>query len=308
MTVVVLTASAISAALAQQVPPRSARPAETPVAADVSEFQEPAQAQPRPTTPASRPAVAPEPSVVEEKGFKGKVFELKYREPSSLARAIRPLGSGFKGATVEANSEFKTITVRDFPENIAAMEEAIKRLDVKENVLGRPDIEFFVHVLIASNSELPPGDFPPGLNPVIKQLQTTLRYKNYGLMTSSIHRTKERVGGVKNSGVAESKLLNFATPMGNPVFYQYSLDQITLESPGDLPTATAGSPSGGQRVQIGSFIFSMRIPLTMGSTIQYENVGFQTPVAVREGEKVVVGTTSMGDKGLIVVLSAKVIK
>jgi hypothetical protein len=45
-----------------------------------------------------------------------------------------------------------------------------------------------------------------------------------------------------------------------------------------------------------------------GGEIQYEHIGFNTPVSVREGEKVVVGTTSMGDKGLIVVLSAKVLR
>jgi hypothetical protein len=54
------------------------------------------------------------------------------------------------------------------------------------------------------------------------------------------------------------------------------------------------------------------VPLNVGNggggpQIQYQNVGFRTPVSVREGERVVVGTTTMGDKGLIVVLSARVL-
>ncbi len=71
-----------------------------------------------------------EPDFVTEKGFKSKVFEVRYRDANNLSSVLRQLGSGFKGRSVSANSEFKTITVRDFPENIATMEEAIKRLDI----------------------------------------------------------------------------------------------------------------------------------------------------------------------------------
>jgi ribosome-associated protein YbcJ (S4-like RNA binding protein) len=56
----------------------------------------------------------------------------------------------------------------------------------------------------------------------------------------------------------------------------------------------------------------MRVPINVGSAvksaIQYQDVGFNTPVSVRDGEKVVVGTTTMGDKGLVVVLITKFLK
>jgi hypothetical protein len=234
---------------------------------------------------------------VEEKGFKGKVFEVKHRDPDSLSNVLRPLGSGFKGATISTNNQFKTVTVRDFPENIATIEEAIKRLDTPET--PSPDIEFTVHILIASNSEGLTTELPSDLASVVKQLQSTLRYKNYVLMTSAIHRGKEGSNLVTNSGIADSKVLGVTTPQSNPIFYNYALNRIALD-------AVTTSP----RVQVGGFQFGMKAPLVMGNDgkIQYENIGFNTPVAVREGEKVVVGTTSMGDKGLVVVLSAKVLK
>ena len=51
----------------------------------------------------------------------------------------------------------------------------------------------------------------------------------------------------------------------------------------------------------------MRVPLDLGGGgIQYQSVGFQTPVAVKQGEKVVIGTTTMNDKALVVVVTAKV--
>src|SRR2546430_793603 len=84
------------------------------------------------TAPAQTPAPPPTPSYVTEKGFKSKVFEVKHRDPAALVDSVGPLASGFKGALVTANREMQTITVRDFPENVAAIEEALKRLDVQE--------------------------------------------------------------------------------------------------------------------------------------------------------------------------------
>lgn len=249
------------------------------------------------TTP--QPALAPAAKgseYVEEKGFKTKIIEVKYRNPELIYRVIRALGSGFKGATINPDGDFKTLTIRDFPENIAVIEEAIKRLDTPQP--ARPDIELHVHVLIASNTATGLAERPAELNDVVKQLQSTLAYKNYNLMTSSVQRIKESNRGVESSGVAESKLFNVETQPGNPIFYTYTLDPVTIES----------GAAGDTRVLIPRFSFNMRIPLNLGTSVQYENVGFKTPVSVREGEKVVVGTTTMGDKGLIVVLMAKIIK
>src|ERR1700730_3175741 len=64
-----------------------------------------------------------EPDFVTEKGFKSKVFEVKYRDAYTLGTVLRQLGSGFKGASMSSSTEFKTLTVRDFPENLATIEE-----------------------------------------------------------------------------------------------------------------------------------------------------------------------------------------
>lgn len=248
------------------------------------------------STPAASPAVAMKgPDYVEEKGFKGKVFEIKYRDPVGLLQVIRPLGSGFKGATTSVDKEFKTLTVRDFPENIAAIEEAIKRLDTPE--AARPDIEFSVHVLIASNSAGGSEDYPSELTDVVKQLKSALKYKSYSLMTSGIHRAKEGSRGVENSGVAQSSLFSSVPTPPNPIFYEYFLQFISIDSGSGTPT-----------VQVGDLRFNMRVPLNLGTSVQYQNVGFRSPVGLHQGEKVVVGSTTMGDKGLVVVVSAKLIK
>jgi len=246
--------------------------------------------------PSAQPVATPKANdYVEEKGFKGKVFELKYRDPVTLQQVLRPLGSGFKGATISIDREFKTLSVRDFPENIAAIEEAIKRLDTPQP--QRPDIEFTVHVLIASTGPGGREDFPKELSDVVTQLKGALKYKSYSLMTSGIHRGKEGTGSVGNSGVAESNLFTSVPTPANPIFYEYSFEMISIDA--------SSSPS---TIQVGNFHFNMRVPVNVGSTVQYQNVGFRSPVGMKPGEKVVVGSTTMGDKGLVVVVSAKLLK
>lgn len=290
-TAIVLTVSLTSIAFGARV---QTPKGETPAPRPVNDFEVTEQ---QVQTPAPQQR---QPEYVEEKGFKGRVFEVKHRNPSALINAIGPLGSGFKGATLRSSDEFNTITVRDFPENIAAMEEAIKRLDTPE--APSPDIEFHVHVLIASNAATVSVEFPSELADVVKQLKATLNYKNYGLMSSSIQRGKEGRRGINGEGVAESKLFEIATPESNPIFYQYRLSNIVVNR----------SASGASTAQIEELSFHLRLPINVGTaektSIQYQNVGFNTPVSVRDGERVVVGTTTMGNKGLVVVLMAKFLK
>ena len=248
------------------------------------------------TQPSASKSAKTDGEYVSEKGFKNKLFQIKHRDPNSLVEVLRLLGSGFKGATISVNQEYKTITVRDFPENLATIEEALNRLDVAQP--NRPDIEFRVYVLLASNTPGSGGDFPSELNEVISQLRNTFKYKDYSLMTSAIHRTKEGPTGINNRGVAEARKLTAATmPHANPIFYHYDLRPISVEA-----------SSGGPTVHVGMFAFEMRIPISIGTEVRFENIGFRTPVNLREGEKVVVGTTTMEDKGLVVVLSERIIK
>jgi len=240
---------------------------------------------------------------VTEKGFRSRVFEMKHRDPDSLHGVLRALGSGFKGATMSPNREFKTLTVRDFPENIAAIEEAIKRLDNPEN--PQSDIELRIHILTGSNTEAPTNQYPSELNEVIKQLQATLNYKNYSLLTSIVQRAKEGTSGVRSSGTMNTQLPSEVASLDSGTKYSLEINSLSLDA----------TPSGVQTVQIGTLNFNVTFPIVTKLAepnslphIQYENGGIRTAVSVRDGERVVIGTASLKDKGLIVVLSARVIK
>jgi hypothetical protein len=104
---------------------------------------------------------------------------------------------------------------------------------------------------------------------------------------------------VENKGVADFKFVTESAARNSPIIYSYAARQIRID----------GTAPSNSVIQIGRFNYTMRIPIeTAVGTISYENVGFETPVNMREGEKVVVGTTTMQDKGLIVVLTARITK
>jgi hypothetical protein len=238
---------------------------------------------------AQQPAVTPrpEPDYVTEKGFKSRVFDVKYRDASSLAQVLRNLGSGFKGATIQSNSEFKTITVRDFPENLATMEEAIKRLDTPAT--PQTNVELRMHVLIASNAGSGTTDMPAELRDVLTQLRGTLNYRNYELAASIVQRitTTERI--LQGNGMTE---FPSGTPGTSNVYmgYEYYINNLSI-----LQNAT-GAPS----VQIKELSFSM--------SNDRERARIQTALNLRDGEKVVVGTASLRNRALVIVLTANLLK
>ena len=233
-----------------------------------------------------------EDNFVTQKMFANRVFDIRNRDPISLSRVLAPLTSGFRGAVVMPNPEFRTITVRDFPENIAVIEEAIRRLDTPEP--ARPSVEFRVHMLVASNDAAVVSNYPAELSDVVKQLQASLGYKNFSLIGAQIVRGREGRSDNSNKGVADLRMASDTPANKNPVYYNYNLRSLSVDNTG-----------GQSRVKIEEFVMDLKVPLWLGGDkIAYENVGFRNPVTLREGERVVAGTTSIADKSVVIVISA----
>ena len=151
-----------------------------------------------------------DPQWVEHTGFKGKIFDIKHRDPRELVQILKPLGSGFKGAMMQPSYGYKTITVRDFPENIVAIGEAIKRLDAPPAPDSPqplrpifPDVEVSAYILTASTDESA-AQPPPMLADVLKQLQATLNYKSCQLLASIVQRARHYNGSIHATGTAEA--------------------------------------------------------------------------------------------------------
>lgn len=240
----------------------------------------------------SQQATKTEPQFVDFTGFKGKVLEVKHREPRDLVSILQPLGSGFKGAELKANSEFKTITVRDFPENIATIEEALKRLDTpmpsKLEPPLRPDVELYGYVLIASQGDEASSSYPKGIEDVVKQLQLNLNYKSYRLLTTIVQRTRLE-GRMFTHGMAADGVIGGG--------YEFGINRVVSETRTGEPASLV---LGGIDLKFNGNNLPSGQPLG--------NARISTDLRIRDGEKVVVGTASLRDKALILVLTTKVLK
>jgi hypothetical protein len=238
-------------------------------------------------------------SFVDFSGFKGKIFDIKNRDPRELVQILQPLGSGFKGAIMQSNSEYRTITVRDFPENIATIEEAIKRLDVplppkppQPLRPASPDIEVVAHVLITSDNESTGNSSPPALTDVIKQLQTTLNYKGYQLLTSIVQRTRSDNGSIEAKGtlvLPEKSLTGI---------YHLIVKNIRPEPVSQLDYSQIG---------LGRLEFYLE-GINEVENRRFGETTIITSLSVRDGERVVVGTASLKDKAVILVVTIKILK
>jgi hypothetical protein len=231
---------------------------------------------------------APTPSAndyyVTEKGFKSAVLQVKHRDAEEMANVLNLLGSGFKGAMVRANSALGTITVRDFPENIATMEDALKRLDVAS--APSADIELRIYVLLASGAASTTAQpVPAELREVIAQLQKTLQYKNYELAATIEQRVTATKRGPSGSGTAQ--IPQTGSTAQATLAYNYGFDAIGLSR----------NETGVRTISIGKFNFD-----TISDGGLRTNVS--TALNLREGERVVVGTAMISSRALVLVLSA----
>ena len=271
------------------------------VAAATAAAQQPAAQQPaqqpaaQPQPQQSRPANAPD--YVDHKDFQAMLFPVRYRDPETLVPVLRLLTSGYKGSGVTADRNFRVITVRDFAENVASIGDAIKRLDTPDG--PRPDVELRIHVLLASESASTAGAEPPpaDLREVLTQLQSTLNFKSYELLTSVVQRTKEsrgrESGYLQGNGAADAAVVGSERQTYN---YNFSADSLTL-----MPGAPGGNANANvTTVQLGNFNFNIQ-RAGLGARIRSD-------VSLREGERVVVGTAGMGNRALILVMTARTIK
>lgn len=253
-----------------------------------------AQAPPATPSPQAKPA---EPDIAILRAMKSKLFVIQYRDALQLLRTLSALGSGANGATMKFNNEggLNTIGVRDFPENLTLIEDAIKRLDVPAAVQKATDVELTIQVLFATKGAAPEGGLPDDLQGVIKQLKSTLAYRGYTLVATFVQRV-----GVNGDRTLQGRgqLDGNAHPLSDPK----DPSQLFMDWESDRGVGLEPAEDGTSRYVLRKFQFWLRERRgTSGENL----AKIETGITVKEGEKVVVGTSVIKDRGLIVVLSAR---
>ncbi len=254
------------------------------------------QAQTAPTpqgTPAPKAGEAVQPAPTPPRELKTQDFILKNRHPNAIRNILQTTYmSRFGNAFVITEPGLRMISVRDLPENLAVIAEAIQRMDAPTPV-GR-QVEFTIHVLFASKQEGGAEELPEDVKPVLTALKSTLNYRSYTLAASFLQRSQ--IGAEELRGNGET-----------PVSTRTSASSITRNSVrfGWGVTALRELPqeSGTPLIQFTGFelVGTERIDDKSSDTI----ARVRTDVTLKDGERVVVGTSVMKDRGLVVVLTAR---
>ncbi|MBI4855074.1 MAG: hypothetical protein HY819_25005 [Acidobacteria bacterium] len=255
----------------------------------------------RPTpAPVATTTATPEPERFLNKDLKTQIFEIKHRDPLALVKVLKGLSSDDRGTQLTPDKDFKTITVRDYQENITVMERAISKLDTPEKLPANLEVQ--LHIIAASRGGKEKGQVPENLKDIVTELQKNINYGNYRYVTSILNRVQD--GNTLESSGSTDPFFPMPDLIGK-TGYSYLLRNIKLGM----------DVSGNEVVQINSLSFGVRAPVAIvkkDGTISsdYKDATINTSLSLREGEKVVVGTANIGssDDALILVISVKKIK
>lgn len=232
--------------------------------------------------------------------YKVVIFDVKHRNPDAVARAL--VGSGAPGTQIVPNRELKTITVRDYPENILVIGEAIKRFDTPGPEVSKvpESLEFELHLIAASQNPSEKTAVPPTLERVIQEMKATLKYGSYRYLTTLASRVSHG-GTIQGSGYIDPPFPIAGSAIKSN--YNYQLQRVEIIS----------DVAGKEAYQIRQFNFNLQVPIANPnnpSAHQMQGVGMVTELTLREGENAVVGTANVGgsNEAIIVVVTARKVK
>jgi hypothetical protein len=226
-------------------------------------------------------------------GRVNKLLTLKNADPNMVAPMFNQWG-----VTIVPISQLKTLSISGPADKVAAVEAAIKQLDVAPKT-----IELTVYFVVGGDQpSLAGGAVPQDLRDVITQLKGTFTFKDYKMLDALTLRTRA------GSSADTSGILNAANP---PRMSQFSIRNATVSE-------------DGTTIRIDRMHAGLRIPYTrregVGTdgknavnaqkTVEYINSGIDQDVDVKEGQKVVVGRSSLEgpQQALFLILTAHVIQ
>jgi hypothetical protein len=220
----------------------------------------------------------------QQEGPRQAIIDVKYADVNQLSNMLR----GVFGTGVMGNPTLKVITVTSDPATVAAVTAAVKRFDVPPQ--PQPDVELTVY-LISGMAQGQGDDVPQELAATVKQLHGLFGYASYKLADSLLVRGRPSSDPVRTSAQVNGAALN-----GNYLFsYQY----VTV------------SPETPRTVHVAGLRFDLYRPKTVtttnGPAVKRETTTetvahISTDLDVREGQKTVVGKSSIGSGDAVILV------
>ena len=202
-----------------------------------------------------------------------RIFQARYADARDLANVL-----GVFGYHIEANRDLHVLAVSAPHDVMAAIEDAIKRLDVP--AAAPKDVDLIVYLVLASQQPDGSGGIPVELQPVANELKGVLSFKSFRMLDTILLRTQPGNRATARGVIGGS----------DKTFYDFTVNPSTVTE-----------DSKGRLIRLDNLALNLHMPGGTGA-------GIHTEITVREGQKVVVGKSNMGgaDQALILVVTAKV--
>ena len=217
----------------------------------------------------------------EVKALRTETIRLNFLNAQQVQQLLYPYLS--KQGTIVIDPLYgKFLTLRDYPDLVDKVLAVIKEIDVKP-----ADITFTVQLVIGSATGEAKGDESILNDPVIKELKNLLTYKSFSLLDANIIRTIDS----ERAELSLGKNSEFSL-MLRPRYTKDGADEvIRLE------------------IRLNMIIQPEPVPAVQAPEARSRTL-IETNLFMKSGEKTVVGVSKLdgGDKGLILILSGKVIK
>jgi hypothetical protein len=214
--------------------------------------------------------------------MKTELIKLKYLRQSDMRVLLMSYIS--REGRITWSEDQNIISVMDVPEIVDKILSVLKEIDVKP-----VDLLFTVQLVLGSESGTEITDASLKDEPVIKELRGLLRYKNFTLLDTSLIRTMDK------------KLA--ATECGKDAEFMLAImPNYTKEEKEEIIQAM---------VHLDQRIMIKQLSAQGNAENKFDSRRLiETTLTMKSGEKTVVGVSKMdgGDKGLILIISGKVIK
>ncbi len=235
---------------------------------------------------AEDPAAAPAQAQREEaKNLRKELVRLKYVRADQIVGLLRAYTSR-DGFITSQNALPFVLTVADTPENFDKVLAVIRELDVKP-----ADVQYTVQLVLGSETDAA-TDADLKNDPIVKELGKFLRYKGYTLLDATLVRTVNRDNAeVKFGPKAEFELV-LRPEVAGDAKAPLIKTEIRLRQ---IMRAATSVIKEGKEVPAGS-------PIEVRTLIE-------SALNVKSGDRTVVGVSKLdgGDKGLILIISAKIV-
>lgn len=220
--------------------------------------------------------------------IKTELIHLKYHNGSRMMALINTYLS--REGRLSPGPDEKILVIRDYPENIARVRQAMAEVDVKP-----ADLLFTVQLVLGSD-EPEKGAEPMAANdPIIKELRSLLKYSSYSLLDTSLMRALDNQDSEVRLGAKardDSEKADFELWLKPQVIKDEKTSLIQTEVrlrqvriANVPPSATSAKPE---------YITTDLIATTLN---------------IKSGDKTVIGVSKLDGtgKGLILIISAKIV-